>query len=136
MDRWNNDFTRNVVCKNDYSICPHSNNGIKTTLIVDAAAAYIMDKVDCVLLGAEGIAETGGILNRLGSYTLAVCAKARNKPVYVLAESVKFIKLFTLLNGGHCLMTSKAIVGVRHFELENGSPFQHNVSARSERHSH
>lgn len=58
-----------------------------------------MDKIDFVLLGAEGIAETGGILNRLGSYTLAVCAKARNKPVYVLAESVKFIKLFISLDG-------------------------------------
>lgn len=33
---------------------------------------------------------------QIGTYQLAICAKAHNKPFYVLAESYKFIRLFPL----------------------------------------
>jgi translation initiation factor eIF-2B subunit alpha len=41
------------------------NEGIKCTLIIDAAIAYIMERVDIVLVGAEGVAESGGIINKV-----------------------------------------------------------------------
>lgn len=69
---------------------------IPCTAIIDAAAAYAMEKVDLVLLGAEGVVENGGIINKIGSYQLALCAKALNKPVYVVTESFKFTKFFPL----------------------------------------
>ena len=50
-----------------------------------------------VLMGAEAVAENGGIINRAGTYTTALCAKALSKPFYVFAESFKFAReLFPL----------------------------------------
>ena len=40
--------------------------------------------------------ETGGVLNKIGTYGLALAAKAHHKPVYVLAESFKFLRHFPL----------------------------------------
>merc|ERR1712243_185295 len=51
-----------------------------------------MGRVDCVLLGAEGVVETGGIVNQMGSYSVALIAKSLNKQIYVFAESFKFVR--------------------------------------------
>ncbi|NXP49103.1 EI2BA factor, partial [Heliornis fulica] len=69
---------------------------IPVTVILDAAVGYIMEKVDLVLVGAEGVVESGGIINKIGTNQIAVCAKAQNKPFYVVAESFKFVRLFPL----------------------------------------
>jgi translation initiation factor eIF-2B subunit alpha len=49
-----------------------------------------------VLLGAEGVVENGGVINKLGTYQIALCAKSLNKPFYVAAESYKFARLYPL----------------------------------------
>ncbi|KAF5302484.1 hypothetical protein FQR65_LT08574 [Abscondita terminalis] len=69
---------------------------IPCTLILDSAIGYIMEEVDFVMVGAEAVVESGGIVNKIGSYTMAVCARAMNKPFYVLAESFKFSRVFPL----------------------------------------
>ncbi|XP_063220797.1 translation initiation factor eIF2B subunit alpha isoform X2 [Bacillus rossius redtenbacheri] len=69
---------------------------IPCTVILDSAVAYIMEKVDMVMVGAEGVVESGGIINKVGSYTTAVCAKEMKKPFYVLTESFKFVRLYPL----------------------------------------
>lgn len=46
-------------------------------------------RVDMVLVGAEGVVENGGVINKLGTYQIAICARAHNVPVYVAAESYK-----------------------------------------------
>uniref|UniRef100_A0AAY4AR27 Translation initiation factor eIF2B subunit alpha n=1 Tax=Denticeps clupeoides TaxID=299321 RepID=A0AAY4AR27_9TELE len=69
---------------------------IPVTVILDAAVGYIMEKVNLVIVGAEGVVESGGIINKIGTYQLAVCSKAHNKPFYVVAESFKFVRLFPL----------------------------------------
>jgi translation initiation factor eIF-2B subunit alpha len=53
-------------------------------------------RVDLVLVGAEGVVENGGVINKLGTYQIALCAKALNKPFYVAAESYKFARLYPL----------------------------------------
>lgn len=70
--------------------------GIPVTLILDSAMAYAMDQADLVLVGAEGVAESGGIINKIGTYQMALCATQMKKPVYVAAESYKFARLFPL----------------------------------------
>jgi translation initiation factor eIF-2B subunit alpha len=40
-------------------------DGINTTVIIDSAVGYIMEKIDIVLVGAEGVAESGGIINKV-----------------------------------------------------------------------
>lgn len=70
--------------------------GIPCTVILDSAVGYIMGQVDCVMFGAEGVVESGGIINKIGTYTIALCAKMLNKPVYVMCESFKFVRLYPL----------------------------------------
>jgi len=70
--------------------------GIPCTVILDSAVGYIMEQVDCVMVGAEGVVESGGIINKIGTCTIALCAKMLNKPVYVMCESFKFVRLYPL----------------------------------------
>ena len=48
-----------------------------------------MDEVDMVFVGADGVVESGGIINMMGTYQIALVAHSMNKPVYVAAESYK-----------------------------------------------
>ena len=69
---------------------------IPVEVIVDNAVGYVVHRVDKVLVGAEGVAESGGIINHIGSYQIGCLAKTNNKPFYVVTESHKFVRLFPL----------------------------------------
>ncbi|KAG8902724.1 translation initiation factor eIF-2B subunit alpha [Tulasnella sp. 403] len=70
--------------------------GIPCTVILDSAVAYCIDKVDLVLVGSEAVVESGGLINAVGTLSMAIIAKASNKPFYALAESYKFLRFFPL----------------------------------------
>lgn len=70
--------------------------GIGNQLVMDASIGIYLEKVDMVMVGAEGVCSSGGILNKVGTYPLAICAQAINKPFYVVAESYKFIRMYPL----------------------------------------
>lgn len=70
--------------------------GIRNQLVMDASIGIYLEKVDMVMVGAEGVCASGGILNKVGTYPLAICAQAINKPFYVVAESYKFIRMYPL----------------------------------------
>ena len=70
--------------------------GIPVTLIVDSAVGLIIDKVNKVFVGAEGVAESGGVINRVGTYSVSVLAHNAKKPFYVVTESHKFVRMFPL----------------------------------------
>ncbi|KAL3945047.1 MAG: hypothetical protein SGBAC_000904 [Bacillariaceae sp.] len=72
------------------------NSNIPTTVVLDSAIGYIMESVDIVLTGAEAVVENGGCVNKMGTYTMAICAQAHGKPFYVASESYKFARLFPL----------------------------------------
>ena len=67
--------------------------GVSCSVILDSAVAYILGKVDYVLVGSEAVCESGALINFIGSYGLSVLAKASHTPVYALAESYKFTRL-------------------------------------------
>ncbi|KAL0319486.1 UNVERIFIED_CONTAM: Translation initiation factor eIF-2B subunit alpha [Sesamum angustifolium] len=69
---------------------------VPVKLLIDSAVAYSMDEVDMVFVGADGVVESGGIINMMGTYQIALVAKSMNKPVYVAAESYKFARLYPL----------------------------------------
>ncbi|XP_038899835.1 translation initiation factor eIF-2B subunit alpha [Benincasa hispida] len=69
---------------------------VPVKLLIDSAVAYTMDEVDMVLVGADGVVESGGIINMMGTYQIALVAHSMNKPVYVAAESYKFARLYPL----------------------------------------
>lgn len=92
---------------------------IPCTVILDSAIGYVMEQMDIVMIGAEGVVESGGVINKVkesinlilpkinpkfisqinlqvGSYTMALCAREMKKPFYVLTESFKFSRLYPL----------------------------------------
>jgi len=62
-------------------------DNIPVTLICDNMAGYLMSKgeIDCVIVGADRIAANGDVANKIGTYTVAVLAKAHKIPFYVAA---------------------------------------------------
>lgn len=69
---------------------------IPVATIPPTAIAYCMDTVTQCFVGAEGVVENGGIVSRLGTYQMATLAKAAGKPLYVVSESHKFVRLYPL----------------------------------------
>ncbi len=66
--------------------------GIDFTLICDNTAAWAMRKksINAVIVGADRIAKNLDTANKIGTYNLAVLAKAHNIPFYVAAPSSSF----------------------------------------------
>ncbi len=64
-------------------------DGIPVTLITDSMAAVVMrqGKIDLCVVGADRIAANGDVANKIGTYAVAVLAKAHNVPFYVAAPS-------------------------------------------------
>ncbi len=62
-------------------------SGIPVTVITDNAAGYFMQqgKVDVVIVGADRIAGNGDVANKIGTYMVAVLARAHKVPFYVAA---------------------------------------------------
>ncbi len=61
--------------------------GIPTTVICDGAAAAVMRtrQVDAVMVGADRVAANGDVANKIGTYGLALAARAHGIPMYVAA---------------------------------------------------
>ncbi len=68
--------------------------GIDCTLICDSMAAQVMreGRVQAVITGADRIAANGDAANKIGTYGVAVLAKAHDIPFYVAAPSSTFDK--------------------------------------------
>lgn len=63
--------------------------GIPLTLITDSMAAHFMGRgeVDCIIVGADRIVANGDVANKIGTYGLAVLARAHAIPFYVAAPT-------------------------------------------------
>jgi methylthioribose-1-phosphate isomerase len=63
--------------------------GIDVTLICDNMAAQVMKegRIDAVMVGADRIAANGDAANKIGTYGVALLAKAHSIPFYVMAPS-------------------------------------------------
>lgn len=61
--------------------------GIDVTLITDSMAAMVMQKgkVQAVIVGCDRVAANGDVANKIGTYGVALLAKAHNIPFYVAA---------------------------------------------------
>jgi len=61
--------------------------GIPVTVITDSMAAHCMKQglIDVVIVGADRIAANGDTANKIGTYSLAIIAKAHNVPFFVAA---------------------------------------------------
>lgn len=59
--------------------------GVPHSVIVDGAAAYVMHRmgVDLCVVGCDRVAANGDTANKIGTYQLAIAAKAHGIPFYV-----------------------------------------------------
>jgi methylthioribose-1-phosphate isomerase len=63
--------------------------GVPSTVIVDGASGLLMRRgeVDVVLVGCDRVAANGDVANKIGTYNLALAARAHGVPFYVCAPS-------------------------------------------------
>ena len=62
--------------------------GLDTTLIVDSAVYANLSSVELVLVGCDSLT-TSGIISKIGTAGLAVCAQSLGIPCYFLADTTK-----------------------------------------------
>ncbi len=68
--------------------------GIQIIHIVDSAvASFLLDnrypKPEVILVGCDGITVHGDLINKVGTYNIAIAAKEANIPFYVVSQSMK-----------------------------------------------
>jgi len=63
--------------------------GIPVTLVTDNMVGYLMRKglIDAVVVGADRITLSGHVVNKIGTYMIALAAKRHNIPFYVAAPT-------------------------------------------------
>lgn len=67
-----------------------SRAGLDVVYAVDAAAAVLTAESDAVLLGADSVGDAG-VVNKIGSSSLALAARHAGIPVLVVADSTKIL---------------------------------------------
>lgn len=63
--------------------------GWDVTLAADAACGVLMRDVDAVVIGADSIRADGSLVNKVGSFPLAMAARSAGVPLYVVCETLK-----------------------------------------------
>lgn len=64
-------------------------SGVAVTVVADAASGDMIGEVACIVLGADSLRADGSLVNKVGSYPLALVAREAGKPVYTLCETLK-----------------------------------------------
>lgn len=64
--------------------------GVETRLVVDALAPSMMRDIEVVLVGADSLS-LEGLINKVGTYPLALAARVYKVPFYVLCGTEKFL---------------------------------------------
>jgi translation initiation factor 2B subunit (eIF-2B alpha/beta/delta family) len=63
--------------------------GFDVTLITEAQLGLFVERADIALIGADTVLADGSVVNKAGSYLLALVAKAAGVPLYACHESFK-----------------------------------------------
>ena len=69
---------------------------IPTTVMLDSEVGYMTEKADMVVVGAEGVIENRGIVNKMGAYVMGITDMDLGKLLYVAADSYKLARLFPM----------------------------------------
>ena len=63
--------------------------GTPVVLVTDALASHSVVEADAVVVGADAVTASGAVVNKAGTYALALAARDRKVPFYVLADTLK-----------------------------------------------
>ena len=64
-------------------------SGLDVMLVADAACGVFIAEAGCVVFGADSLRADGSVVNKVGSYPLALVAREAGTPVYVISETLK-----------------------------------------------
>jgi translation initiation factor 2B subunit (eIF-2B alpha/beta/delta family) len=64
--------------------------GIETWIVADAALPLLLSQASAVWLGADAVTEQG-VINKIGSYTVALAAREHGVPVWAIAVRRKLL---------------------------------------------
>ncbi len=64
--------------------------GIEVTVVTDASVYRVMNRADLVMCGADSVM-ADGFVNKTGTALLALAARERGRPLYVLCGTQKFL---------------------------------------------
>lgn len=100
---------------------------IPVTLLTDNMAGWCMKqgKIDAVIVGADRIAANGDTANKIGTYSVAVLAKAHGIPFYVAAPVSTFD--FSLNDGTEIPIEERNKEEVTHFQGVQSAPIDVDV---------
>jgi methylthioribose-1-phosphate isomerase len=87
--------------------------GVPVTLIVDSAAASVVDDCDLVVVGADRVAANGDTANKVGTLMLAALARRARRPFWVAAPSSSFDR--SCLSGADIPVEERDAAEVRAF---------------------
>ena len=92
IDRVFADETRPVLQGARLTAWELVNDGIPTTLITDSMAGFLMSRgeINCVVVGADRITGNGDVINKIGTFTVAVLAREHKIPFFVAAPRSTF----------------------------------------------
>jgi methylthioribose-1-phosphate isomerase len=95
---------------------------IPATLITDNMAGFLMQqgRIDKIIVGADRIAANGDTANKIGTYSLAVLARAHSIPFYVAAP-LSTIDV-SLKTGSSIPIEERSGAEVTHFRQERTAP--------------
>ncbi len=95
---------------------------IPVTLITDNMAAWTMRTkgINAVVVGADRIAANGDTANKIGTYGVALVAKAHGIPFYIAAPTSTFD--FAIATGTEIPIEERNADEVRHFRSEQTAP--------------
>jgi len=97
---------------------------ISTQLITDAQLGLFVTQADLALLGADSLLPDGSLVNKAGSYLLALAAHDKGVPLYICCESYKHRKAgleklrLEEMEGGELGMPGLPGVKVRNFYFD------------------
>ncbi len=92
IDRVFADETRPVLQGARLTAWELVNDRIPTTLITDSMAGFLMSRgeINCVVVGADRIVRNGDVINKIGTYSVAVLAREHRIPFFVAAPRSTF----------------------------------------------
>lgn len=118
------DETRPLLQGARLTACELCEDGIPVTLITDNMAAWTLKtkKVDAVIVGADRIAANGDAANKIGTFGVALAAKALGIPFYIAAPVSTFD--FSIASGAEIPIEERAAAEVKSFRSEVTAPAQ------------
>ena len=100
--------------------------GVPCTVIVDGASGLLMRRgdVDAVMVGCDRVAANGDVANKIGTYNLALVARAHGIPFYVCAPGSSIDR--STLNGDAITIEERDVREITHVRgLDVAAPGAH-----------